>query len=104
MLQRLILSGCATRTSGYVCRKASFSGVRGGAVTALAESTTTSDTSAADELILAFAATPADDPARPALRARTIEAWLPLARHLARRYTGRGEPADDLVQVAVVGL
>jgi RNA polymerase sigma-B factor len=27
-----------------------------------------------------------------------------LAQHLARRYLGRGEPADDLVQVALVGL
>jgi RNA polymerase sigma-B factor len=73
-------------------------------MTVLAETTTTSDPSAADRLILAFATTPADDPARPALRARAIEAWLPLARHLARRYAGRGEPVDDLAQVAVVGL
>jgi RNA polymerase sigma-B factor len=68
-------------------------------VTTLAETK-----AAAEELILAFASTPADDPARPALRTRTVEAWLPLAQHLARRYAGRGEPSDDLVQVAVVGL
>jgi RNA polymerase sigma-B factor len=65
---------------------------------------TTALTEAAEDLILELARTPADDPARTALRARTIEAWLPLAHHLARRYTGRGEPADDLLQVAVVGL
>ena len=40
----------------------------------------------------------------PRLRERAIEAWLPLARHLAQRYSGRGEPTDDLVQTATVGL
>jgi len=30
--------------------------------------------------------------------------YLPLARSLARRYAGRGEPLDDLVQVGAVGL
>ncbi|MBM0230733.1 SigB/SigF/SigG family RNA polymerase sigma factor [Micromonospora sp. STR1_7] len=57
-----------------------------------------------DDLLAALAATPADDPRRPALRDRTIEAWLPLARHLARRYAGRGAPDDDLTQTAAVGL
>ncbi|HET6530519.1 MAG TPA: SigB/SigF/SigG family RNA polymerase sigma factor [Actinoplanes sp.] len=47
---------------------------------------------------------PAGQPGRAALRARVIEAWLPLARHLAARYHGRGEPADDLLQTATVGL
>ncbi|WP_245674175.1 MULTISPECIES: SigB/SigF/SigG family RNA polymerase sigma factor [Actinoplanes] len=47
---------------------------------------------------------PAGHPSRAALRDRTIEAWLPLARHLANRYTGRGEPTDDLVQTATIGL
>jgi RNA polymerase sigma-B factor len=58
----------------------------------------------AGELIEALAALPADDASRPELRGRTVEAWLPLARHLANRYAGRGEPADDLIQVATVGL
>ncbi|GAB2608647.1 hypothetical protein Aab01nite_60770 [Paractinoplanes abujensis] len=61
-------------------------------------------TDAASELITAMAALPAGHPSRPALRDRAIEAWLPLARHLAQRYAGRGEPVDDLFQVAVVGL
>jgi RNA polymerase sigma-B factor len=52
----------------------------------------------------ALAALPAGHPSRPAVRDRVIEAWLPLAGHLAKRYTGRGEPADDLYQVAVMGL
>ncbi|MFF0150104.1 RNA polymerase sigma factor SigF [Micromonospora sp. NPDC005203] len=58
----------------------------------------------ADELLIALAATGADDPHRHALRDRTIEAWLPLARHLARRYSGRGAPDEDLAQTASVGL
>ncbi|MGW5556117.1 RNA polymerase sigma factor SigF [Micromonospora sp. NPDC003944] len=57
-----------------------------------------------DDLLAALAATPPQDPRRPALRDRTIEAWLPLARHLARRYSGRGAPDDDLAQTASVGL
>ena len=58
----------------------------------------------AEELTKAMARMPVDDPRRPTLRDRVIEAWLPLARHLAARYHGRGEPADDLLQTAVVGL
>lgn len=38
------------------------------------------------------------------LRSRIIERCLPLADHIARRYSGRGETHDDLVQVARVGL
>jgi RNA polymerase sigma-B factor len=56
------------------------------------------------ELIAAMAALPAGHPSRPALRNQAIEAWLPMARRLARRYAGHGEILDDLVQVATVGL
>jgi RNA polymerase sigma-B factor len=58
----------------------------------------------AAELLATMAAMPHGHPSRPALRDRAIEAWLPLARHLAHRYSGRGEPTDDLVQTAIVGL
>jgi RNA polymerase sigma-B factor len=57
-----------------------------------------------ENLVITLATCPPDDPGRPALRERAIEAWLPLAHHLARRYRGRGEPSDDLTQVAVAGL
>ena len=33
-----------------------------------------------------------------------IQRCLPLAHYIARRYRGRGEPLDDLVQAACVGL
>ncbi|MGB3355823.1 MAG: RNA polymerase sigma factor SigF [Mycobacterium sp.] len=37
-------------------------------------------------------------------RDRIVNRCLPLADHIARRFDGRGEPRDDLVQVARVGL
>ncbi|WP_299034493.1 SigB/SigF/SigG family RNA polymerase sigma factor [uncultured Pseudokineococcus sp.] len=55
---------------------------------------------AVDELV----ALAPDDPARPAARDRVVAAHLPLVEGLARRYTGRGEPYDDLVQVGTIGL
>jgi RNA polymerase sigma-B factor len=61
-------------------------------------------TDRASELINDLAAMPVGHPSRANLRDRAIEAWMPLARHLANRYAGRGEPADDLHQVAVLGL
>lgn len=51
-----------------------------------------------------LAALPAHHPARPAVRNRAIVAWLPLAHDLAHRFAGRGEPIQDLVQTATVGL
>ena len=40
----------------------------------------------------------------PGVRDHLIEAHLGLAEYLARRFSNRGEPLDDLVQVASVGL
>ncbi|WP_178361034.1 RNA polymerase sigma factor SigF [Mycolicibacterium hippocampi] len=37
-------------------------------------------------------------------RDKIVNRCLPLADHIARRFDGRGEPRDDLVQVARVGL
>jgi RNA polymerase sigma-B factor len=39
-----------------------------------------------------------------AARDRLIRQYLPLVISLARRYTGRGEDLDDLVQVGAIGL
>ncbi|WP_319460508.1 RNA polymerase sigma factor SigF [Micromonospora sp. RTP1Z1] len=72
--------------------------------TRFGQRTSAQSADSANGLLAAMAAAPADDPRRPALRERTIEAWLPLARHLARRYSGRGAPDEDLAQIAAVGL
>jgi len=37
-------------------------------------------------------------------RDRLVEEMMPLVHSLARRYAGRGEPVDDLVQVGAIGL
>ena len=66
--------------------------------------TTSAPADSAADLLNAMAAMPAGHPSRASLRDRAIEAWLPLARHLAHRYSGRGEPTDDLIQTATVGL
>ena len=40
----------------------------------------------------------------PAAREELVERFQPLADHLARRFSGRGEDIDDLSQVASIGL
>lgn len=45
-----------------------------------------------------------DAPERSALRDELVIMHLPLVRHLAARYRGRGESLDDLVQIGTVGL
>jgi len=47
---------------------------------------------------------PEDSPRRQDLRARLVTELLPLAEHIATRFSGRGEPREDLVQVARIGL
>jgi RNA polymerase sigma-B factor len=44
------------------------------------------------------------DPQRQRLRGELISGYLRVAENIARRFAGRGEPLDDLVQVAIVGL
>lgn len=48
-------------------------------------------------------ATPSDRSGPPE-RERLIESHLPLVRAIARRYDGRGEPLEDLVQVGAMAL
>jgi len=45
-----------------------------------------------------------DDPARSEAREALVRLHLPLVEHLARRFRNRGEPYEDLVQVATIGL
>jgi RNA polymerase sigma-B factor len=58
----------------------------------------------AKALLARLADLPVDHPDRPRVRDRLIETYLPLAEYLARRFRNRGEPLDDLVQVANLGL
>ena len=58
-----------------------------------------------DELVAELARKETRDPGeRCRLRDRIIELGFPLAVRIARYYQGRGEPFEDLVQVAAVGL
>ncbi|HZB49408.1 MAG TPA: RNA polymerase sigma factor SigF [Mycobacteriales bacterium] len=43
-------------------------------------------------------------PGRQRVRDQLVEMHLPLVEYLARRFAGRGEPLDDLVQVGTIGL
>ncbi|OMI87674.1 RNA polymerase sigma factor SigF [Streptomyces sp. BBFR25] len=45
-----------------------------------------------------------DSPEYAELRNRLVRMHLPLVEHLARRFRNRGEPLDDLTQVATIGL
>lgn len=41
---------------------------------------------------------------RRRVRSRLVTGYLPVAEHIAQRFRGRGQPAEDLTQVATVGL
>ncbi|HTR70690.1 MAG TPA: RNA polymerase sigma factor SigF [Mycobacteriales bacterium] len=45
-----------------------------------------------------------DDTSRRRARDELVELHLPLVEYLARRFRDRGEPLDDLIQVATIGL
>ncbi|MBF6327809.1 RNA polymerase sigma factor SigF [Nocardia transvalensis] len=51
-----------------------------------------------------LAALAPDDPQREVVREKVIGLCMPLADHIARKFSGRGENFDDLLQVARVGL
>jgi len=55
-------------------------------------------------LLVEHASLPTSNPRRYELRAELVDGYLPVARHIARRFAHRGEPLDDLVQVAGLGL
>ncbi|MBB2773866.1 MULTISPECIES: SigB/SigF/SigG family RNA polymerase sigma factor [Mycolicibacterium] len=46
----------------------------------------------------------ADESERQRRRRRIITACLPIADHIAYRFVGRGEPSEDVIQVARIGL
>ncbi|MEE4593337.1 sigma factor [Streptomyces sp. DSM 41524] len=45
-----------------------------------------------------------DGPSKEAPRQDVVRAWMPMAERLAGQYSNRGEAAEDLRQVAMVGL
>ena len=47
---------------------------------------------------------PDDDPRRAELRNKLVTGHVPLAEHIAARFSNRGVPREDLVQVATLGL
>jgi RNA polymerase sigma-B factor len=55
-------------------------------------------------LLHEHAALPTPDPRRRRLRDQLVTGYLPVAQHIAQRFANRGEPLDDLIQVATVGL
>lgn len=58
----------------------------------------------AKELLTCQAQNRPGEPEYERLRGEVIILCLPLAEHIARRFSGRGEPYDDLLQVARIGL
>jgi RNA polymerase sigma-B factor len=59
---------------------------------------------AATALLAELHELPADSPRRRSLRDQLVEAHMPLVAYLARRFSGRNEPMNDLVQVGSIGL
>jgi RNA polymerase sigma-B factor len=57
-----------------------------------------------EPVLLAYAATAPGERDRARLRERLVTGYLPLAHNIARRYANRGEPLEDLTQIASVGL
>jgi RNA polymerase sigma-B factor len=62
------------------------------------------DRARARELFDRLASLDDDGPRRQRVRDELVEMHLPLVEYLARRFRNRGEPLDDLVQVATIGL
>ncbi|MFD4400094.1 RNA polymerase sigma factor SigF [Kitasatospora sp. NPDC058397] len=62
------------------------------------------DREAARALFVRLSALPDGSPERVELRNQLVRMHIPLVEHLARRFRNRGEPLDDLTQVATIGL
>lgn len=63
-----------------------------------------SDRELAKKCFAEMASLPEGDPRRARLRRELVEMHIPLAEFFARRFAGRGENTEDLIQVATVGL
>ncbi|WP_309235562.1 RNA polymerase sigma factor SigF [Streptomyces sp. TRM64462] len=62
------------------------------------------DRSGARAMFVRLRELPDGSPERAELRNQLVRMHLPLVEHLARRFRNRGEPLDDLTQVATIGL
>lgn len=62
------------------------------------------DRSGARAMFVELSKLPDGSPERAELRNQLVRMHLPLVEHLARRFRNRGEPLDDLTQVATIGL
>ena len=58
----------------------------------------------ATQLLAELHSLPEDSEKRKALRDQLVETHMPLVIYLARRFSGRNEPMNDLVQVGAIGL
>jgi RNA polymerase sigma-B factor len=65
---------------------------------------TSADRARARDLFLELTQLPEESPTRRRVRDELVEMHVPLVEYLARRFRNRGEPLDDLVQVATIGL
>ncbi|WP_188132217.1 RNA polymerase sigma factor SigF [Streptomyces boluensis] len=62
------------------------------------------DRSGARAMFIELRKLPDSSPEYAELRNQLVRMHLPLVEHLARRFRNRGEPLDDLTQVATIGL
>ncbi|SEK31832.1 RNA polymerase sigma factor SigF [Streptacidiphilus jiangxiensis] len=76
----------------------------GSARTAAPQRHSAPDREAARALFVRLAQLPEGSPERVELRNQLVRMHIPLVEHLARRFRNRGEPLDDLTQVATIGL
>ncbi len=70
----------------------------------LREDRTRQDRNHARELFAQLVDPGVEDTRRQRIRDELVEMHLPLVEYLARRFRNRGEPLDDLIQVATIGL
>ena len=62
------------------------------------------DRAQAGDLLAELHSLPEESPRRKSLRDQLVELHMPLVVYLARRFSGRNEPMNDLVQVGAIGL